>query len=106
MSMTKIGIVGCGLMGSGIAEVCARADLDVVVAESTAVAAEAGRQRLQSSLQTAEGRGKISSASDVMARIRVSQDLEALADRDVVIEGVVEDVPVSLTARSNRAVPT
>ncbi len=91
MGMTKIGVVGCGLMGSGIAEVCARAGLDVVVVESTANAAEAGRKRLQSSLHRAEGKGRIMSAKEVMDRIHVLQDLDELADRDMVVEAILED---------------
>ncbi len=89
--MQKIGVVGCGLMGAGIAEVSARAGLDVVVSESSPQAAEAGRARLQKSLERAEQRGKIDSAADVLARIRVIDNLEGLADRDLVIEAIVED---------------
>ncbi|WP_341924169.1 3-hydroxybutyryl-CoA dehydrogenase [Nocardioides psychrotolerans] len=89
--MRNVGVVGCGLMGAGIAEVCARAGLDVVVAESSDAAAEAGRKRLTTSLQRAEAKGKIDSAADVLARIRVVTALEELADRDLVIEAIVED---------------
>jgi 3-hydroxybutyryl-CoA dehydrogenase len=87
----KIGVVGCGLMGAGIAEVCARAGKDVVVAESSPAAAEAGRARLERSMARAEERGKIASAAEVMARIVVVDDLDQLADRDLVIEAIVED---------------
>jgi 3-hydroxybutyryl-CoA dehydrogenase len=87
----KIGVVGCGLMGAGIAEVCARAGKDVVVAESSPAAAEAGRARLERSMARAEERGKITSAAEVMARIVVVDDLDRLADRDMVIEAIVED---------------
>jgi len=87
----KIGVVGCGLMGAGIAEVCARAGKDVVVAESSPAAAAAGRSRLEKSMTRAEERGKIASAAEVMARIRVVNDLGQLADRDLVIEAIVED---------------
>jgi 3-hydroxybutyryl-CoA dehydrogenase len=89
--MEKIGVVGCGLMGAGIAEVCARAGRDVVVVESGAAAAEAGRARLEKSLSRAEARGKIDSAAAVLDRIRVVEDLEELADRDLVVEAIVED---------------
>jgi 3-hydroxybutyryl-CoA dehydrogenase len=89
--MQKIGVVGCGLMGAGIAEVCGRAGLDVVVAESSPAAADAGRARLEKSLNRAEGRGKIDSAAGVLERIRVVDDLEALSDRDLVVEAIVED---------------
>jgi len=89
--MKRIGVVGCGLMGAGIAEVCARAGLDVVVAESSAAAAVAGRTRLEKSLIRAEERGKIDSATEVLDRIRVVEDLEELADRDLVVEAILED---------------
>ena len=89
--MKKIGVVGCGLMGAGIAEVCARASLDVVVAESSERAAQAGQNRLEKSLVRAEERGKIDSAAEALNRIRVVQGLEELADRDLVVEAILED---------------
>ena len=87
----RVGVVGCGLMGSGIAEVSARAGLDVVVVESDAAAAEAGLNRLGASLRRAEGKGKIDSADGVLARIRVGTDLQALADREIVVEAIAEN---------------
>jgi 3-hydroxybutyryl-CoA dehydrogenase len=90
-SIDKIGIVGCGLMGAGIAEVCARAQLDVIVVESDAAAVVAGRKRLATSLQRAQDKGKIDSADDVLARVSVATDLADLADRDLVIEAIRED---------------
>ncbi|GAA4086939.1 3-hydroxybutyryl-CoA dehydrogenase [Nocardioides kongjuensis] len=90
-SIERVGVVGGGLMGSGIAEVNARAGKDVVVVESTAEAVEAAHQRLENSLKRAESRGKIDSAAAVLERIRVVDDLTALADRDIVIEAIVED---------------
>ncbi|HEX2177425.1 MAG TPA: 3-hydroxybutyryl-CoA dehydrogenase [Nocardioidaceae bacterium] len=99
--MDKIGVAGCGLMGAGIAEVCGRAGLDVVVAETSPAAADAGRARLEKSLNRAEARGKITSAEEVLRRIRVGDDLGALADRDFVVEAIVEDeqAKVDLFAR-------
>ena len=91
MSIERVGVVGCGLMGAGIAEVCARAGKDVVVVESSPAAVDAGRHRLETSLKRAESRGKIESADAVLATIRVVDDLTALADRDLVIEAIVED---------------
>jgi 3-hydroxybutyryl-CoA dehydrogenase len=91
MSVTRVGVVGCGLMGAGIAEVCARAGKDVVVAEASDAAASAGIARLEASLTRAESRGKIRSASEVLARIQLVTDLDALADREFVIEAIVED---------------
>jgi 3-hydroxybutyryl-CoA dehydrogenase len=89
--MKNVGVVGCGLMGAGIAEVSARAGLDVLVAESSDAAAKAGVARLERSLQRAEAKGKLASAAEVLDRIRVVTDLDALADREVVVEAIVED---------------
>ncbi|HEY7073285.1 MAG TPA: 3-hydroxybutyryl-CoA dehydrogenase [Acidimicrobiales bacterium] len=90
---SRVGVVGCGLMGSGIAEVSARAGRDVVVVESDAVAAERGLARIERSLTTAVDRGKLADADRAAAldRIDVSHDLDALADRELVIEAVFED---------------
>ena len=90
---TRIGVVGCGLMGSGIAEVVARAGLDVVVVEDGEAAAKAGRARIEGSLATAVDRGKLDGADRDAAldRIRVGADIEQLADRQLVVEAVLED---------------
>lgn len=89
--MQRVGVVGCGLMGAGITEVAARADLDVVVVESSQAAVDAGRTRLEKSLARAESKGKIDSAAAVLERITLATDLDALADREVVVEAIVED---------------
>ncbi len=91
MSMTRIGVVGGGLMGAGIAEVCARAALDVVVVESGGAAADAALRRLEKSLRRAQERGKLDSADEVLDRVSVVTDLTALADRELVVEAIVED---------------
>jgi 3-hydroxybutyryl-CoA dehydrogenase len=87
----RVGVIGCGLMGAGIAEVCARAGRDVVVVESSEEAAKTGLARLEASLHRAAARGKIDSADHVLARIRVVTSLDALADRDLVVEAIAED---------------
>jgi 3-hydroxybutyryl-CoA dehydrogenase len=85
-------------MGSGIAEVCAKAQTDVVVVKADDRAASQARARLEKSLQRAQGRGKLGgqSAADVLARIRVATDLDELADRDLVIEAIVENEPAKI----------
>ncbi|WIV56075.1 3-hydroxybutyryl-CoA dehydrogenase [Amycolatopsis nalaikhensis] len=93
-AMERVGVVGCGQMGAGIAEVCARAGLDVVVVESNPAAAEAGRRRLETSLARAEKKGKIPDAAEVLNRIRVTESLDELADRTLVVEAIVEDEAV------------
>ncbi|MCW2786172.1 MAG: 3-hydroxyacyl-CoA dehydrogenase, partial [Marmoricola sp.] len=80
----------------GIAEVSARAGLDVVVVESTEEAAKAALARLEKSLSRAEAKGKLdgaggTTAEQVLERIRVETDLDAMADRDVVVEAIVEN---------------
>jgi 3-hydroxybutyryl-CoA dehydrogenase len=89
--MERIGVVGGGLMGSGIAEVCARADLDVVVVEDGASAAQRARDRVAASLAKAEQRGKVDSAERVLETLRVVTDLDELSDRDLVVEAILED---------------
>ncbi|SER81556.1 3-hydroxybutyryl-CoA dehydrogenase [Streptomyces qinglanensis] len=97
-SVQRVGVVGCGLMGSGIAEVCARAGLDVVVAESGAAAAGAGRSRVAGSLERAAAAGKLTAADRdaALSRLTVTDDLDRLADRDLVIEAVAEDEAAKL----------
>jgi 3-hydroxybutyryl-CoA dehydrogenase len=89
----RVGVVGGGLMGSGIAEVCARAGLDVVVREVDAAAAEAGQQRLTTSLDRGVSAGKLTEEqrADALARLSFTTDLDELADRQLVVEAVVED---------------
>ena len=89
----RVGVVGAGLMGSGIAEVSARAGLDVVVAESSVEAAENGFNRIKKSLDRASSSGKIdqTEADDALVRITVTSDLGELHDRDLVIEAIIED---------------
>lgn len=93
MSIDKMGVIGGGLMGSGIAEVCARTGIDVTIAEVNSKAAQAAHQRIDSSLDRAESRGKIDAAErqDVLERIHVSDNLDDLAESDLVVEAASED---------------
>lgn len=89
----RIGVVGCGLMGSGIAEVCARAGLDVIVREVNAAAAEAGQQRITASLDRGARSGKLTEEERdaALSHLSFTTDLADLADRQMVVEAVVED---------------
>ena len=96
--ITRVGVVGCGLMGAGIAEICARAGRDVVVIELDERSLEAGRGRLETSLQRAVNDGKLEQAdADAAAsRLTFSIDSGRLADRELVIEAVIESEPEKL----------
>ena len=91
--MQRIGVVGCGLMGSGVAEVCARAGRDVVVSDSDDAALARGRARIERSLERAVKSGKLSAADreSAFARIRFATDFEVFADRELLIEAVHEN---------------
>lgn len=107
-AVARVGVVGCGLMGSGIAEVCARAGREVTVVETAAAAADAGLRRIAASLGRAAAAGKLSDGERdaALARITVTADLAALADRDLVVEAVAEDEAAKLDvfARLDRVV--
>ncbi len=92
-TIERVGVVGCGLMGSGIAEVCARAGLDVTVCESTPAAADAGMARITKSLDRMVRSGKMDPTDKerFLDGIRMTTDLERLAQSDIVIEAVAED---------------
>jgi 3-hydroxybutyryl-CoA dehydrogenase len=92
----RVGVVGAGQMGSGIAEVCAKAGLDVKVAETTGEALELGRARLANSLAKAAERGKVTEdeRDAALGRLSFTTDLGEFADRDLVIEAVVENEQV------------
>ncbi len=96
--MERVGVVGCGLMGSGIAEVTARAGSDVTVVESDDAALTRGRERVETSLRRAVAAGKMSEeeVESTRARLRFSTDLGDLADRELVIEAVAESPSLKL----------
>ncbi|WAL65733.1 3-hydroxybutyryl-CoA dehydrogenase [Amycolatopsis cynarae] len=88
----RVGVVGAGLMGSGIAEVHARAGIDVVVTEVSQPALDAGRARIEKSLQRGVRAGKLTEADAEAAvkRLTFTTDLSAFADRDLVVEAILE----------------
>src|SRR4051812_1383264 len=97
-TVSRLGVVGCGLMGSGIAEVAARHGLDVLVAEATHDAAETGRRRLTASLDRALQRGKLTEEErdQALARLKFTCHLNDLADRQFVIEAVAEQLDIKI----------
>lgn len=89
----SVAVIGGGLMGSGIAEVCARADLDVVVHEVSADAAERALQHIVGSMSRARDKGKLTPEGfeSAQRRLKVTHRMEELADSDLVIEAIVEN---------------
>ena len=89
----KVGVVGGGIMGSGIAEVAARSGCDVLLCELSEAAAENAAARIRKSLARAEKSGKLTTADREAAegRLHVVTDVAELADRELVIEAVIED---------------
>ncbi|QKW18723.1 3-hydroxybutyryl-CoA dehydrogenase [Kitasatospora sp. NA04385] len=106
--IARVGVVGCGLMGSGIAEVFARSGLEVLVSEASGEALELGRTRLTNSLETAVRRGKLSEEDRdaALARLSFTTDLADFHDRDLVVEAVAEreDVKVKIFQTLDQAV--
>jgi 3-hydroxybutyryl-CoA dehydrogenase len=89
----KVGVVGCGLMGSGIVEICAKADMDVAFVEANDQLVAKGRTAIERSMAKAVERGKLQSSArdEALGRITGTTDFSELADCDLVIEAVVED---------------
>lgn len=94
MTVRWVGVVGCGLMGSGIAEVCARAGYQVLVREVTSELLEHGLARIDASLRRAVERGKVAEEAARQARqaIRGTVALRELGESDLVIEAVIEQM--------------
>jgi 3-hydroxybutyryl-CoA dehydrogenase len=96
--MERIGVVGCGLMGSGIAEVTARAGAFVTVIEADEEALKRGQDRIEKSLSRAVGSNKMSEdeATLIRSHLSYSTDFSDLADRELVIEAVAENEEIKL----------
>lgn len=105
----RVGVVGVGQMGSGIAEVCARSGLDVIVADENAEGLKRGRDRIAVSLKRAVKAGKLSEADAeaALGRIRFTEDLQEFADRQLAVEAVVEleDVKTAVLSKLDRILP-
>ncbi len=95
-AVERVGIVGAGFMGTGIAETTARAGIDVLLHEPEQVALDRSRERLEASVARAIETGKLEEADGeaLRARIEWTTDLERFRDRELVIEAVVEDAHV------------
>jgi 3-hydroxybutyryl-CoA dehydrogenase len=95
MAMEKVGVVGCGLMGSGIAQVAANAGCQVIVREVTPQLVEKGLQSIDKNLQRLVDKGTLppEEREKVRGRLRGTSNLEDLKDCDIVIEAIIEQLP-------------
>jgi len=96
MTTSRLGIVGSGIMGSGIAEVAAKAGVEVILRSRQQETAEAMVASLERSLAKQVERGKLEeqAAKEIAARVSATDDLHALHDCDLVLESVVEDLAI------------
>ena len=96
--MRRVGVVGCGLMGSGIVEVAARAGASVTFVEGSPDLVDAGRAAIERSVRKAAERGKLAASESeaLLGRVDGAVDLEALADADLVIEAATERLDAKL----------
>ncbi len=95
MPIRKVGVVGCGLMGSGIAQVAAQSGFQVVVSEVSAELLEKGLKTIEKNLQRMVEKGSLSQADRDQARgrLRGTTSLEELRDADLIIEAIIEQLP-------------
>nr|WP_298385267.1 3-hydroxybutyryl-CoA dehydrogenase [Ferrimicrobium sp.] len=94
----RLGVVGAGLMGSGIAEVAARQGIDVIVVEANEAAAQAGLARITKSLDRGMRSGKLTedARTDALGHIEVTTSFERFTDREMIVEAVIEDESTKL----------
>jgi 3-hydroxybutyryl-CoA dehydrogenase len=94
-AIEHVGVVGAGTMGSGIAEVCARAGLDTVVVDVDDEFVQSARGKIEKSLDRSVAKGQLDQAARdaTLGRLHFGTDLGAMADRDLVIEAIIESEP-------------
>ncbi len=98
MAISKVGVVGCGLMGHGIAQICSQAGWDVIVREADQGQLDKGMGKIEKQLGRAVEKGKLeqSEADAILGRITPTLDYNDLADCDLVIEAITEDLDQKL----------
>jgi len=96
MKIETVGVLGCGLMGAGIAEVCARSGYQTVVREIDQETLDKGLGRIHKSMDKAVAKGKMeeSARDEAAGRLTGTTDLADLADCDLVIEAIIENVKI------------
>jgi 3-hydroxybutyryl-CoA dehydrogenase len=95
MSIQKVGVVGCGLMGSGIAQVCAAAGFATVVREVSSEIVDKGLKSIEKSLARLVEKGALNDAAknEIRGRLKGTTQVEDLKDCDLIIEAIIEQLP-------------
>jgi 3-hydroxybutyryl-CoA dehydrogenase len=95
MAIQKVGVAGCGLMGSGIAQVAAQAGFPVVVREVQAEIVDKGLKNIEKNLSRLAEKGTITDAAknEIRSRLKGTTALEDLKDCDVIVEAIIEQLP-------------
>jgi 3-hydroxyacyl-CoA dehydrogenase/enoyl-CoA hydratase/3-hydroxybutyryl-CoA epimerase len=110
LTVTRVAVLGAGMMGRGIAQVAATVGLDVVLIDSTTELAANGRDQIAQAITKRIGKGGMTEAkvSEIVGRIAATDDYAALAGCQVVVEAVFEDraVKADVTRRAEAALPT
>jgi len=108
-SVKRVGIIGAGMMGAGIAYVSANAGIEVVLIDAAQEAADRGKAHSESLLDKGMKRGKVTAEkkAEVLARITATTDYAALAGCDLIVEAVFEDpkVKAEVTAKAEAVIP-
>jgi 3-hydroxybutyryl-CoA dehydrogenase len=109
MNIQRVGVIGAGTMGSGIAEVCARAGLDTIVVDLDESSIARATEKIQKSLERAAKKGVLTDEqlASTLARLQYKTSLEALGDRDLVIEAIIEseDEKIEVFGRLDKICP-
>ena len=95
MAIRKVGVVGCGLMGSGIAQVCAAAGFETLVREVKPELVEKGLKGIEKNLARLAEKGAITAAAqgEIRGRLKGTTAIEDLKDCDLIVEAIIENLP-------------
>lgn len=98
MMIRKVGVIGCGLMGSGIAQACAQSGYETIVREVNQELLDKGMTRIRGAWDMLVNKGKLTQGQrdEYSSRLRGTLNLEDLADCDLVIEAVIENMEEKL----------
>lgn len=92
--MIKVGVIGCGAMGSGIAQIAATMGHDVVVYDNNLTALDKSKEKLITTLQKLADKGKIENAEVIMSKFNFSNDMNTFKDCGLIVEAIIENLDI------------